>query len=99
MSNETLNGNFAKPMLAHVILQAMKKDANYDNGSLQSGVFSSFQLSCIINKGDVSDYKIRKELNRLKGLGFVNLKKFSIDNESNLKCWKWFLTDDGYNEC
>jgi hypothetical protein len=99
MSNETLNGNFAKPMLALVILQAMKKDANYDNGSLQSGVFSSFQLSCIINKEDVSDYKIRKELNRLKGLGFVDLKKFSVDNESNLKCWKWVLTDDGYNEC
>lgn len=89
----------SKPLLALVILQVMKKDANYDNGSLQSGVFSPFQLSCIINKEDVSDNKIRKELKWLKGLGFVDMKKFSVDNESNLKCWKWILTDDGYNEC
>ena len=97
--NEAECGNKSKPLLALVILQAMKKDANYDNGSLQSGVFSSFELSCIINKEDVSDYKIRKELKRLKDLGFVDLKRFSVDNESNLKCWKWVLTDDGYNEC
>lgn len=97
--NTAESGNKSKPLLALVILQAMKKEANYDNGSLQSGVYSAFELSCIINQENVFANKIRKELKWLKGLGFVDMKKFSVDNESNLKCWKWILTDDGYNEC
>jgi hypothetical protein len=78
------------------IIKIMIKDANYKNGILQSGVFSAFQIACIINQKNVFEYKVRKELNILKELGFVDLKKFSIDNESNLKCWKWFLTEKGY---
>lgn len=83
--------------LADVILSIMKKDANYDNGSLQSGVFSSFGLACKINTIGLTDYKVRKELKKLNGLGFVKKEKFFVDNESNLKCWKWVLTDAGYN--
>ncbi len=78
------------------IIKIMIKDANYKNGILQSGVFSAFQIACIINQENVFEYKVRKELNILKEIGFVALKKFSVDNESNLKCWKWVLTEKGY---
>lgn len=81
--------------LKDTILKVMNSDANYNNGSLQTGVFSAFQLSCIINKENVNDYKIRKALNHLMEIGMVDKKKFLIEGESNLKCWGWVMTEKG----
>ncbi len=36
------------------------------------------------------------QLRKLEELGFVKKEKFFIDNESSLKCWKWFITESGY---
>jgi len=93
----------AKQCDIHVVstrlLLEMKKTACIENGHCWSSVFSASELACILND-NITMYRIRKCLAELKKHGLIDKDKFHVDNESNLMCWKWYLTKKGFlNVC
>jgi hypothetical protein len=81
------------------LLLEMKKTACIKEGSCRSSVFSAFELACALND-NITMYRIRKCLAELKKHDFINKDKFYVDNESNLMCWKWYITSKGFlNVC
>ena len=98
VSNEDSKIGFGS-VLANVILSIMKKESNHDLNHFQCCVYSSFELACKINTERLTAYKVRKELKLLESKGYAKKSKFYVDNESNLMCWKWTITIDGYNIC
>lgn len=81
------------------LLAEMKKKAHIKDGYISSSVFSAFELACILND-HITMYRIRKSLGELKNHKLIDKKKFHVDNESNLMCWKWVITKKGFlNVC
>lgn len=100
MKNET--SNTEQPCTLHSVskrlLIEMKKNATMDNGHVSSRVFSTFELQCKLND-HITEYRIRKCMKELKECKYIDKKKFFVDNESNLMCWKWYITNAGFNAC
>lgn len=103
LNTESQNRKNHKQCDIHVVskrlLAEMKKQAHIKDGYCSSSVFSAFELACALND-HITMYRIRKCLAELKKHDLIDKKKFYVDNESNLMCWKWHITKKGFlNVC